>query len=496
MENLFLSLQKNKQFKRQILILRHLNSIPYKISTNQLAQIANCSLPTVRDDIESLNMDLVDYIEISYPSFGDVILMHKKETTINALITILTKKTIVYQIIDSIFHNRVSSFQSALLHLSVSRTHLQQVLRYMNRILKSFRISISAKGFSFNGREEDIRVFLFSFYSEFGDRSIVSKDSSIHVKQFLQMYTQANLPSLYFCHFRLALWTSITRLRRESRHFVNLPKEVIHEVIERDSFLKFSTAIQAFYQKQSLQKTLSIDEVVWKYITALDCIAYTNVVSFMGTPHHFAYRWEENPDIIAEAHQFLGNVFPQTKELIETNMLDILEAYLVNLRLLSKVSPNFEIMEPELKVMTVNMYTKLYSTWHEQLVSLPHDTYFKFSKLDDIAVSLTLFHASILKQKQRTKKLHILFAFQGRVGFDDYLAKFSQTLVTENIRADYFLEQVIDEEAIVQSGADLVVCNYDLHIEEENICPIIRIPNIPSFVDWGKVRNIIEQLTH
>ena len=496
MENLFLALQKNKQFKRQITLLQHMRTIPFKISSTELAQVLHCSLPTLRDDINALNTNLSDYIKISSPSFGELALHCIDTVSIDSLIAILTKKTVVYQIIDNLCYGRWHSSQQVLDALLISRTNLQQILRHMNRTLQLFNISISTKKFSFIGKEKDIRVFLFAFYSEFGDRTIVLEDSTTYVERFLSMYQQTDLPRLHFCHFRLALWGSIAHIRRKQQRFVSLSEPLKKEITNQMNFLTFASFHRRFTDTNQLDKLLPTDEAVWAYITVLDCIAYTDVLSHAETPLQFVYRWEKCPKIIEEAHQFLTTTFSRTREFVTDDMMNILESFLINARLLMKASANFEVMTSPLKKMAIDMYNELYALWYQQLSQLPQGSNFRFDKVDNLAVSLTLFHASIRKQKQQRKKLRVLFAFQGRAGFDDYLAKFSKVLITDNMQADYFLERVIDKEVIVQLQAGLIICNYDLNIQEEIACPIVRIPNIPTLADWGRARAMIDRLTN
>ena len=497
MQNLFFKLQHDHQFKRHAELLRYLSLISYKISIPKLAKVLGCYPQTVREDIVSLNIMLSESIKISNQTSGKVSLIYNQTVSIDSLVATLAKETLVYQIIDSILHGEDWSLEQATDHLSVPKEELIETIQYMNQTLKSFSISISVELFSFIGKEADIRTFLFAFYSEFGDRTIILDNSSTYVDEFLQLYEKSGLEKIHFCHFRLAIWISISNIRRSNQHFTFLPEGLMNEVIDRNSFKRYCTISQALYQAQNTTDCLPTDELVWSYVVALDCVAYTDIHSPSRSNFNFVYRWEEEENIIRESWRLLSNTFPQrSPAFTDTKTLDITEAFLINMRLLTQISNNFEITTYGLKGMVVDTYNELYEIWCKQLRTFVKYSHFKFSKIDEVAINLTLFHASYIRQQQRKKKLHVLFAFQGSGGFDDYLAKFSQSLVTDNIEAEYFLERVMDEQIIKEKNTELVICNYDLHLQGSTDCKIVRMSNIPTPVDWGIARNAIEKLLH
>lgn len=490
MENLFFDLQKDKRFKRQVSLLRYLNTAAQPLNTNDTAAHLGCSKPTLASDIELLNDEFGEQMEIYSSLTGELFFTLTKESSIDSLVTDLAKDTLVYHIIDSIFHNRKLSMLQALGEFAVSRSKLLGTIYYMNDVLQLFNISIATATLQFQGREEDIRLFLFDFYASFGDMRFIGEEVEAQVKDLMKDIEEMHIePRLHFSYFRMSIWLAVAKYRWVNNDFVELPKWARDDLSNRVQFSHVQEVIQKFYQENISTKTLPYDEMLWVLIASLDCISYSDELK---NKEGYKYRREEKEEIVKEIRSFLATVL--SREYFEDNSVERLEAFLVNQRLLSTMTPNFELVPPRIKELILGTHQEFYELWYTSLQSLPEDSCMKFYYLEDVAVILTMLHTTILKYTETTKKVHVLFAFQGANGFDDYLAKVSKMLLLENVSAEYFLERTITSKMIKEKQADLVICNYDLAISQTKECPILRLSNIPTLLDWGNARDMLERM--
>ena len=492
MESLFFNLQKDKQFKRQTQLLRLLSENANQCSTAELAGTLECSMPTLAKELSYLNIVLKNYnVKLTTSVTGHVTLTYATNISIDSMITILTKDTLVFQIMWSILHNKKWTLQQAILELDSSRSSLLRTIGYMNEVLQEYNLLISTKTIDFIGNEEDVRVCLFAFYSAFGNSTIISAESEAEADYLVELGKRLGLPRLHLCHFRVSIWLSITRIRWRHKCFVSLAKEVEVAIANKKDLQIFNKLMQTLFRHYYQFGKLPQDEVSWAFITSLHCVSYSsNYSSSIPTPD-FIFRRLEYPEIVTATHKFLENVFPQ--QLIQEGALEKMEACLINTRLLSKVTSNFELIEPRLKALAESIHSELYQMWYQHLGDLKKSEGFSFSHLRDVAVMLTTLHTAVKKQ-QKQKPVRILFAFQGEAGFDDYLAETTKLFITEKVQADYCLEKAVTKKRIKQAEADLVVCNYDVHLINDITCPIIRLSNIPTLIDWGVVRDAITRL--
>ncbi|EPH95212.1 M protein trans-acting positive regulator [Enterococcus faecalis 13-SD-W-01] len=494
MENLFFTLQENKQFKRQIQILHYLNHAHIPVSTTELARELECSAPTLRSDIHLLNSSLPENIQIIWRDREGCELRVSDSVSVDSCLAQLAKETLAFQVIDNIFHRKLCSFDHAAEFLFLSSNTLRRVIHHLNQVLKTYCISISTTDLDFVGKESDIRFFLFTFYSDFRESFTGSNPEDMDTETYIEMLLsiqKAGLPQLHISHFRAAIWMMVIKKRLAHKNFITLDKKLTKEVCQQDRFHLFYKTFRFFLSYFFTTDTPALEEGIWCYLICLHCVSYSESQT-VDEETKYIYHREVSPKIDKIISRFLETIFPA--ELFEDDSLEKIRAFLNNLYFLNQLSPQFEQVSFPLKKFIKESNHQVYSLWYERLQLAVPKQLFPIRHLEDAAVTLTILHLSILI-KPRKKELRILFSFQGEAGYDDYLVQSSKQLLTENVSAEYHFEKVITEQLIEKKGIDLVVCNYDLPVETLP-CKTVHLSYIPTSAEWHYLSQTIHKMNY
>ncbi|HFL0278908.1 TPA: helix-turn-helix domain-containing protein, partial [Listeria monocytogenes] len=143
MENIFFALQTDNQFKRQLQLLAYFNKKNKSVSIQQLSRVLSCSPPTLRSTINDLNLILPDQFKIEYKKRKGVKIIHPNYQSIDFAILELAKRTLPFQIINTLFHHQNMSLSKLEEKLFISESVLRSVINQINTVLKNFQISIS-----------------------------------------------------------------------------------------------------------------------------------------------------------------------------------------------------------------------------------------------------------------------------------------------------------------------------------------------------------------
>ena len=488
MTNLFFTLQPDKQFKRQVALLETLSAETHPLTSKYLTTQLNISPPTLRHYVASLNSVLADYIQITSPRSGEFELHFRSDLCVDAIITILAKETIVYKIVDSLLHNKKWTLQDAIIEGLISLSTLLRILHHMNAVLEPLHLSISSKSLELIGEEADIRAFFFAFYSSFSSSTILSPTAELETRKLINLICDLEMKRLHFSHFRIAIWLSIIQIRWQHKCFVTLPRSAKSLLRKDPSFQNLCDNRDAFCKHYQPPE----DEMFWIHITALHCVSYSND-AFDEDKRNPHYHRMEASDVIDEIREFIGQVMPTIT--YDHHPFARLEAFLVNTRLLSIFSSNFELTQPEMIDYMKQTSPSLFNQWLRQLKH-HHEmgSHLAFSHLEDIAACLTSLVLSTA-ELQTGKPLKVLFALQGSAGFDDYIKKISKPLFPEHVQVDYLFERAVLSEKVKRSRADLIISNYDLQLSKNHFCPFLRLSHIPTLADWENVRRTLEQLS-
>ena len=494
MESLFLELQIDRQFKRKAALLMHLNDMPDNTSSKRDILIKlHITPPTLLADISVLNKELNDYLHIFSPREGEYQLFLRTGTSLSTVLAQLTKQTVPFQIVNSIFHERKWTFQQALTNLNISRATLTRIIRHMNAVLKRFHVSISSRILRFSGKEEDIRCCLFAFFVNFNSNTIISENVLKDAGKWFDSIQKSNLAYLRYNHYRITLWIAIAQIRWKCKQFVTLNDEIKKIIIRNDEFDYFTRSLRFLFENFSLTSAPLDDEVLWAYITSLHAVSYSTSDSAGENYQHHLFHRYDIPEVFEEIQQFIYRMMPHIRPGDDAYIK--IESFLVNTRILSRLSPIYEMTQPTIIQNMKNNHPDVFKKFHQQLKTFSkHGKHLKFHYLEDIAACLTILYITAIKKARSNRSLNILFAFQGPAGYDEYLMATSKQYFAPQINIQYLFDGEMFDQIDETVKTDLIISNYDLCPPKSMTCPHVRMTNIPTPLDWKVVQEALNRL--
>lgn len=183
MDNLFFLLSEDRKTKRYIQILKYLKH-QKTVATDVIANELELNRGTVTNDLSELQNILPDGIDLIQDFRKGYRLEYSTDNSIDYYITKLCRSTPVYKIIDTLLQKDKISISELANEVFLSESVVYRRISYMNKILKSYRISISTHMLEFVGDEADIRCFLFAFYRTFMDYFSTKPIDSIYEKSY------------------------------------------------------------------------------------------------------------------------------------------------------------------------------------------------------------------------------------------------------------------------------------------------------------------------
>ncbi|MGM9904554.1 hypothetical protein A5844_000919 [Enterococcus sp. 10A9_DIV0425] len=494
LNNLAINLHRDKMFSRQVKILEILNASQRNLSVQELAKSLGVSSPTLTKELALLKITLPsDLFEIQIKA-NLISITYAPNVSINSAIQHLAMSTLEFRIMWSIIENKKYSIQRACLEFHCSRSHLFRTIKHMNISLKTYSVSISTNTIELTGREVDIRFSLFVFFSAFGDSLILDSDSSQDASLLLEWAASLETSKLHYSHFRLTLWLSIVKKRWRYSYFVDLPEILETQIIAKNRYLSFSKVLHDLYFFKHRIVHLPEKEILWAFIVSLHCVSYENNSSYFGNDKEkfSTLRRDENPTIVEEAQSFIRNFYPPST--FTDSSVEKLVSYLINVRLLSMITPCFELVDPQIKTFVETTFKSDYLLWNERLENFNSKSrHFSFMHIDHLSVTLTLLSHTV-QANHLKKKLKIACVFQGGAGLDAFLVSSTELFRGTNVEILYYFEFPPTQKYIINNNIDLVVSNYDINVKDDPNFSLIRLSNIPTLSDWTVLKETIDRL--
>lgn len=491
MKSLYYILKIDEKFHRNANILTLLSSTTDGLKSKSLAEAIDTNPQTMKKEVSILNSELKDYISIDISQQGMVTLTFvNTSVSVDYLIMKLARKSEVYKLIASIYKNKARSMTQMLLDLDTAKTKTYEIINSLNQVLAMYNIRISTKPCQFEGKESSIRIFLFDFFSVFGE------PEECNPKPYKDMMgrlgRESKPPYLNLCHFRSYLWIRITTSRWATGNFIALDPN-IYRLIEytEAEYLGFkeyhSQLITYICQLSSLPEY----ELWWAYFTTLDCISYSESDNYSYESDNYTFVRDYPYKLRDEADALLSQVLELHK--LPERCYDMISAFVLNLSILTQVDPAFEIVVPyQLKVNVKEKYETLCEKWRQALLFLPDNSSLRFTHIDDVAVSLTIMNMSIPPHEK--DMIRVVFALQGDKGYDGYLAQCTRSILPAFIDASFFLERIPSHSYLTRHKIDHVISNYKLDVQFPNGCKAHMLPAIPSKADWDVLKDMLERL--
>ncbi|AMC93931.1 hypothetical protein AOC36_08010 [Erysipelothrix larvae] len=493
--HLFFALNNNKQLCRQIKTLTYMRSHDSPMSINELVQHVGCSIPTMRQDINNLNDELMGYLKI-VSNDKDGYTLSLDTMSMDAILVKMAKESDVFRIIDDIFHHEIHTFDELLADLYLSPTKLRKTLNHINTVLVSYNIALSTRYVDLIGCESDIRYFFFAFYSDFNDFFTI--DSNFDRREYIyqvfhERAIQSIIPHFHLSNFRMTLWSIIIHNRIKHQRFVRVDDHLKEELQVFVSFEKFKEAFIDVYRNAFLIHNPPLDDIIWAYAMLLHSVSYS------GPSHsifsHYIKDYTHLETIPLELSQRVESLLMHQfdEPTIHSTAIDPVRSYLINLSILTRISPQLQRVSKSFKLFAHETIDDLVILWMNHLETPEAKGLLPIVFKEDVACSLAMLHFSFISH-QKDFDLCVLFAFHGEPGYDDFLMYLSQFMIPKNVTTAFLFDKPITHDILNLVNTDLVVTNYDLPDAHKMQCDVIQLSYIPSMAEWTSLRNAILNL--
>ncbi len=174
--------------------------------------------------------------------------------------------------------------------------------------------------------------------------------------------------------------------------------------------------------------------------------------------------------------------------MLDSGALNKIEAFLINTRLISKMSPPYEMTSVALIDLMKEKIPRAFSLLASAFRAIKSTSDIWVPHLDHLAASLITFHATILKIKSQ-KPLWV----KSCLSMDDYIIQEAELPFLRQSSVKFLIEQPVTKKRNRWSSSHLIIYDYDPHVNEELPCPIHHLPNIPTQEDWTL---LMDRITH
>lgn len=478
MNDLGYKLLVDKTVKRRIAILTALSETTHPLSLETIRTFNNSSIITLQNDITFLldsfpnDLKIVDYNDSA--SLQKLNYSHKITNYINTLI----QDSPLYFIIECLFDGKKEPLGYYSDTLFLSESTLRKHLNILKNVLKDYHITLSLSPLELIGKEINIRYFYFQYF-RYSHTSAVLSVKQEHLtfiydtlKEMIKKYGLV----LNVDYYRVASWTLIFERRLSQGHYITFPPSLYDEFRHKNSFIKFNTAVREHFSKISDWPTLINDEILFAYLVRLDTLIYEDDKPYF-TDDYF--------DQLNVYDELTTSFFSSMNISLSLNIsLKIkLQAYLMNLNVLCKLSPLFQQNHAQLKRMVEMDYPDTLKIWNNLLQG---STLFEYPY--DVAASLTLLTHVNLKQTKR-----VLFALTGEPSSITYYKARAAQCVPKEVDMFFLLNQPLNETVLENMSIDICVSNLvtDLHSDTTTL---FKLSEIPLNSEWSELLNLLHSV--
>ena len=492
MDTLFYKFIYEKNTRRSIKLLEHLHKINHPVSLKELEETTGLSKKVLKSTLICAEELLPDNLALTVEN-QIVMLENHSDQALEDVFIDIAKHTLEFLILEYAFSDGTLNVHELADKFFLAESTLRLRIKHMNRILSAFHCSISLYNIKIQGDETNIRYFYYSYFSEFQELFISSHNDelrycfSIHqnIKKALE---KSDKPFLHYSNQQISMWLLLIRDRLRQGHFVQVKTSFIERIKQQSYYQEFKIIYRHEVLKEIPGLEISEAESVWVYAISFNAIIYTRT-----TPEFELYR--DEPDIallkekinilLEKVADELGIQAEQRKPFIYIH-----RAYLINLSILTEVSPLFQLSASDTKNYVSNTLELLYITWLKCLSKCDHpDVLFPIVDKESVATHLALISSQFAYNRKYQAK-RILFSFEGEAGFVAYLEALATTLMPADIETIFIHHEPITPALLAQKHIDIIVCNYRMVDKSDNYI-YLRMAHIPDIQEWTKLRLLI-----
>ncbi|MGG5371347.1 helix-turn-helix domain-containing protein [Enterococcus sp. AZ196] len=307
--------------KRRLLLLEHLYYHRDGLSSDQLLDELDCSLPILLNDIELINSDRPNFQIIKIKGLYRIVI--DKSMSLGNLYANFLNMCPEFQIIEELLYEECENINELSKKLYLSSSNTQRYLKKIKQTLTEAGMKFCYRPLRIEGDEGEIRNFYYRFYSERQSafESTLPKLPSAHyhiIERYVQDFVDMNgIHQKYIFQKRLIYSMYISFWRIKSGH--TFPKEQLRtEKILLPMALSYKMLQQAVKDGVDLELTPEmLRDALW--LTFSDSIVFSLLHREVALAENPKYRrlFMQHYSLAEEFNQLLGN------RLTKLNRLDL-----------------------------------------------------------------------------------------------------------------------------------------------------------------------------
>jgi Regulator of polyketide synthase expression len=490
LETLFYELIYDKRLKRSITILEMLYRAENNVSIKELEEVLKISTKTLLTTLNFMKTLLPTTFSI-FVVEKNVHLYNDTKQTVEVAIIEIAKQTISFQVFEHAFLNQKININELAKKLFISESALRVRIRHINKTLKLFGCSLSAYNVKFMGSEANIRYFGYAYFCEFQKLHLSVCEEQlqdcyciyVNIQKELKKYGNQLMNYSYQQVIRMLL---ITGDRIAVGKFIKIDENFIKKIQKRASYRIFRRIYESELSKYWKIPKLPEDEIIWAYVASFNTIIYSikekRVLNYVEEGNQL---YKERIIIILEKVMEKLEILDEDKK----EFINIHTVYLLNVSLLTELSPIFQLGSLAVKNHVVNNLDALYNTWHDCLANLNEENLFPIYNIQSISAQLAMISSQFMCEKEMPIE-KVLYSFEGESGFPAYLEKLGSEILPEGVEGIFIYNEPITSKLIERIKPDIVVYNYE--IQEKIVgCKALRISYIPKEQEWTLLKTLI-----
>lgn len=476
MKELSYELLLNPSEKRKVIILSSILEAEYDVSLSELASNCNVSIKTIKRDLDSLLEDLPNTLLLKENSLVSLEQFCNRDS-ITEYINLLMQDNVLFSIIERNFHGKPETIESVAEIFFLAESTVRKYLTVLKKILKGYGLSLSLSPIELVGSEINIRYFYFQYFSQSSYDTLVKTEiQNVDVYNKLRNIFSQYQISLNLNYRRLVEWLIIIDKRISQECFVHFDEATREKYMSLKSFFEVKNAIRKELENTSYSNVVTDDEILFAFLISLDAVIYDTRTHFFLNDY-----FEELVSFDLLTTEF----FKRTNISYSVNieLKSILNAYLVNLSILTDLSPLFQKSELQLRRTMQKNHPDTLKRW---LNILEEDN--RFTYRPDVAANLTA-----LTEAQINRKKSVLFVINGTSPEVSYYKYLASKLIPRTVDLHFVFNQSIDDQMIEKMNIDFCVSNFTFITPLER-CPFFQFSDIPLQPEWKELLLRLNQL--
>lgn len=449
----------------------------YQCSTQGLAKISGSTTRTIVTDITDLKEHFGESLSIDSSHKGYIFSIKNSSDYLSKKRALIADE-ILFHIIESIFHNDLSSSSEWAEKYHISESTVLRYLRKVQPIFSFYRLEIQTNPICFVGEEINIRKFFHDFYyeSEITAHTIFPPIAiqNITASAFSKCY-QLDQHACSFGEFNYYLY--ITFERHFAGESISLPTYVKKQFGNYNDFRLFSEINHSIAEQY--QKELPFEEVLYLFLL----VKSRRSISNLAIEQTFCRAYNLWPEIKQLSVAFVRDCLPESQDSARDRLL--IESFFTVAKIKQLLSPLLNHMISDTVQFVEETYADDYQLIKKYLLTQPlAKEIWDSNTLEHLGTSLTMYVTSIKSLYWQDKK-NIAFLFEGPY-YLCQLLKCKSVRYLRSSRTFYFPDSnELSAGYLQKNQIDLIVTNYTEYIMEyAHDIDYLLFKTFPDEHDW------------